>query len=336
MGRCSYFGGAFARFLPEKVSYMKVFFVVLSMFLLSLSASAQPPELTPEQRATLDNYQDTIGMLSFLVLRDTSAEMRFVATKKLIKTLVQALRTENSFAYKFPLVKNISIQYPADSSFRIFTWQLFVDDEHYQYFGAIQRNTSQLELFPLVDRSEQFTDLQATTAPTDWYGALYYNIHQFDTPTGRRYLLFGFDGYRFFDKRKVIEVMDFDDMGQPRFGHYPTFQQVDPKTLEPTDTLRRVVLEYSAESSVGSNFNPVEQAIVHDFLVEMGNPYNKQLSSYPDGTFIGYFAGPDGVWTQKPRMFTTTVDEAPRDQPVLGTEGSREKRDIFGRRIKDD
>ena len=317
---------------------MKVFFVVLSMFLVSLCATAQPPEplsLTPEQRATLDNYQDTIGMLSFLVLRDTSAEMRFVATKKLIKTLVKALRTENSFAYQFPLVKNVSIQYPADSSFRIFTWQLFVDDEHYQYFGAIQRRGSDLKLFPLVDRSLQMIDSQAAMSPSEWYGALYYNIHQFDTPTGRRYLLFGFDGYRFFDKRKVIEVMDFDERGQPRFGHYPTFQQVDPKTLEPTDTLHRIVLEYNAESSVGSNYNPVEEAIIHDFLVEMGNPYNKQLSHYPDGTFIGYFAGPTGVWTQKPRMFTTTVDEPPREYPVLGTEGTREKRDIFGKRIKD-
>lgn len=272
-------------------------------------------------------------MLGFLVLRDSSAEMRFGATKKLIRTLVRGLQTENSFAYKFPLVKNISIQYPQDSSFRIFTWQLYVDENHYQYFGAIQTNDAQLHLFPLSDRSEQLPDPTRTENDAkNWYGALYYNIHQYDTPTGRRYLLFGFDGYRFFDKRKVVDVLTFDAGGQPEFGKYATFQQLDPETFEPTDTLTRLVLEYNAEASIRSNYDPNQEALIHDFLVETGNPYSKGKSYLPDGTFVGYQPDASGVWTQRPRMFNTTVDEPPREYPVLGTEGAKgKKRDIFGR-----
>ena len=307
---------------------------ILLALLLGVSTFAQQPlELTTAQRSTLDAYQDTIAMQSFLVLRDTSMEMRSAATRNLIKTLVRALKTENSFAYKFPLVKNISIQYPADSSFRVFTWQLFVDDNHYRYFGAIQKRSADLELYGLSDRSADL--LYPETTPTgakDWYGMLIYNIHQFDTPTGRRYLLFGFDGYEFFDKRKVVDVLTFGRDRRPRFGAYPTFQQLDPETNEPTDTLHRLVLDYNAEASIRVNFDPVTGALIHDFLKPTGNPYSGKLSGLPDGTFVGYFPTESGVWTQQRRMFNTTVDEPPRDFPVLGTEGTRERRDLFGRK----
>ena len=311
---------------------MKQFAILLLVALATpIFAQNDQLELTAEQTAALDAYQDTIAMQSFLVLRDTSAQMRFSATKSLIKTLVRGLKTENSFAYRFPLVKNISIQYPADSSFRIFTWQLFVDDNHYQYFGAIQQRNAELKLFPLSDRSEQLTDLENTvTDNRDWYGALYYHIHQYDTPAGRRYLLFGFDGYRFFDKRKVVDVLSFSADGQPEFGKHPTFQQLDPKTGEPLDTLHRLVLEYNAEASIRSNFDPMTGALIHDFLVPTGNPYSGELSNLPDGTFVGYLPQASGVWKQQPRMFNTTVDEPPRDFPVL--DAQREKRDIFGRK----
>jgi hypothetical protein len=47
----------------------------------------------------------------------------------------------------------MSILSPPDSSFRIFTWQLFVNDSTYRHYGAIQMNQKELKLFALRDKS---------------------------------------------------------------------------------------------------------------------------------------------------------------------------------------
>ena len=96
---------------------------------------------------------------------------------------MKALKTPKSFEYPFPQIERISIQYPQDSSFRIFTWQLFVGKDDYRYYGAIQLNTEELKLIPLVDRSYKIENPKHQVLNNrNWYGALYYNIHQFDTP----------------------------------------------------------------------------------------------------------------------------------------------------------
>ena len=134
--------------------------------------------------------EDTIGILSFATLNDTSELNRMAACRKLILTLVAALKSENSFYYSFKQLNTISIQYPPDSSFRIFTWQLFVNDNDYRYFGAIQMNQKSLKLFPLIDRSMNFENAEDTTLTNEnWYGCIYYNVLPFETVTGTKYLV---------------------------------------------------------------------------------------------------------------------------------------------------
>ncbi|MBK8566336.1 MAG: hypothetical protein IPN76_24115 [Saprospiraceae bacterium] len=143
----------------------------------------------------LKDYEDTLGLCGFLVINDSLPEERFASCRKLITTLKQALKVPNSFNYPFDQVKSVSIQYPADSTFRIFTWQLYVDVDDYRYYGAIQMNTAELQLFPLIDRSAEVqSEEYDILKPENWYGALYYNTKPFDTPEGRKYLLFGYDG----------------------------------------------------------------------------------------------------------------------------------------------
>jgi hypothetical protein len=126
---------------------------LLALMLLSPVLQGQKPAIAEADLPKLKEWEDTISLLSFAIINDSFPENRFGATKKMIPTLVQALKTPNSFQYPFSRAQSISIQYPEDSTFRVFTWQLYVDVDEYRYFGAIQMNTGELQLFPLIDRS---------------------------------------------------------------------------------------------------------------------------------------------------------------------------------------
>ncbi|NJL75694.1 MAG: hypothetical protein HC892_12385 [Saprospiraceae bacterium] len=304
---------------------------VLSFFLLltisaNFSLYGQTTASKDSLFAEIKTIEDTLGILAYAIVNEKQADQRFLACRVFIPLLTKALKTNNSFDYDFSRLKTISILYPPDSSFRIFTWQLYVDTSEYRYYGAIQMNTKDLKLYPLIDRSFEMEDIEYEVTTNDkWYGSLYYNIKTFDTKEGKKYLLFGYDGHQFFNKRKVIEVLSFKD-GKISFGAPVFVAQTDPR--QAPQRKNRVIIEYSAESSVRCNYDEFEKAIVFDHLMAMESSFPGQKSiNMPDGTFEGYRLK-DGLWWYVPNMFTTTVNEPPRDFPILD---QREK-NIFGKK----
>lgn len=279
---------------------------------------------------TIATYEDTLGYLSYLIVNDSLEENRFRAVNKFIPTLVKALKVKNSFDYPFERLKSISIQYPADSTFRVFTWQLYVNENDYRYFGAIQMNDEKLKLFPLIDRSFDIEDIEhQTLQPDQWYGALYYNIREFDTKEGKKYLLFGYDGYQFFTKRKVVEVLSFND-GKAVFGA-PVFVSEDPNNAFLPKS--RLALTYSAEASIKVNFDEHLDLLIHDHLIETSSSISSQGPvKLPDGSYEGYQLK-DGRWTYVAKIFDHVYEneEATRQQPIFdGKKPRKQKKDIFG------
>jgi hypothetical protein len=298
----------------------------LFLFSFLSFARAQHPLIPEADWAQLKEYEDTIGLLSFATINDSLPEYRFGATRKLIPTLVQALKIPNSFHYPFSRVQSISIQYPADSTFRIFTWQLYVNENEYRYYGAVQLNSEELKLFPLIDRSYEVQEVAHEVLPPDqWYGALYYNVMGFDTPEGRMYLLFGYDAFSFFNKRKVIDVLSFPE-GQARFGAPVFYHQDDEGSLS---VRNRLLFQYTAEAAIKCNFDPVYDMIVVDHLIEIGELYEGQgPTMIPDGSYEGYRLA-NGIWQHVPMLEHQILDEATRPFPVLEQGNDR---DILGRK----
>ncbi len=308
-------------------SVLPVFAIAVFSVVIASAQELEPAwksRFSAEQLAALDETEDTLALLAYAIVNDSFPEHRFGACRRLIPTLVNALKTPNSFQYPFERMRSVSIMYPPDSSFRIFSWQLYVDKDEYRYYGAIQMNTPELKLFPLVDRSFEIEgDLeQLELTPEKWYGVVYYNIQQTDSPQGRYYLLFGFDGYEFFRKRKVLDVLVFRD-GKPVFG-MPVFRHED-KHKQVTWRKRRV-LEYAAAVSTRFNYDPALGIIIYDHLIAMPGQDGEGVNNYPDGSYEGYKLE-KGVWRHIDNVFTQTQDEAPRPFPVLDSR----KKDIFGR-----
>lgn len=277
--------------------------------------------LSPEDLQELQTVEDTLGLLAYAFVNDSLEENRFLAVRAFIPTLVKALKKPGSFSYPFSQLNSVSIQYPADSTFRIFTWQLYVDKDTYRYYGAIQMNSQELQLFPLVDRSFEIEeDLENATLSADrWYGTVYYNLHSVTNGDQSYHLLFGFDGYEFFRKRKVVDVLHFVD-GKPVFGA-PVF--VNEKNDGSTSSKQRLLFEYSAAASVRCNYDPALDLLMFDHLTTVGGEYGEGPVQIPDGTYEAYQLN-NGRWEYVEKVFNQVLDEAPRPNPVLKGRGGKD------------
>ncbi len=308
-----------------------IFPVFLLAILFSTVAVAQT-KLKPAGKLSEDNFkkmklcEDTLGILAYAVINDSIEAERFAACRQLITGLVRSLKTENSYKYPFERLKSMSILSPPDSSFRIFTWQLFVNDSTYRYYGAIQRNSGELSLFPLIDRSgdmEYPKPTHETLTPERWYGALYYNLIQFDTKQGRRYLLLGYDAFEFFQKRKIVDVLSFNAEGKPEFGA-EVFQRETPLPKGPE---KRIFLEYSAEASVKCNWDELYGMILFEHLIPMGSPFGRGVTYVPDGSYDG-LKQEKGKWKYIEKVFNDVQAEPPSIEAP--TQKDKEV-DVFGK-----
>lgn len=280
--------------------------------------------LDAKMAARLAAAEDTMALLAQTVVADSILEQRQAACERLSQMFRNYLQTPNSFRYPFSRISAVSILAPPDSSFRIFSWQLFVDDSTYQYYGFIQTNQRESGVFELTDRS---IDMEPPpvyeTLPTDqWYGVLYYNIRQFDTPAGRKYLLMGLDAVSFFERRKLIDVLSFDPKtGIPEFGA-PVFE----RPQKPESREHRIIVDYSAEARVRVNWDEQYQLILCDHVLPMPSPYRQGITHVPDGSYDG-FKLEKGRWVFIDKVFNDSQEEVPRPVPVLNGRG----KDIMGR-----
>jgi len=308
---------------------------ILSLFIFFLAAAALPAQskqkpagsLTPPAIEQLHLAEDTLALLAYAVVNDSIEQERFGACRALITALVRNLKVDNSFRYPFERLKSVSIMAPPDSSFRIFTWQLFVNDSTYRYYGAIQMNQGPLQLYPLIDRSMEM-DIPPTyeQLPSDrWYGALYYTIRQFDTKQGRKYLLFGYDAFEFFTKRKVIDVLSFDQAGKPVFGA-PVFERKN--AVGPPEM--RMFFEYSAETSIRVNWDEQYGMVLFDHLIPMPSPFGRGITAVTDGSYDGLKLE-KGRWVFVEKVFNDFMEKEFRPEPILD---ARKQKDILGKEKK--
>lgn len=290
--------------------------------------------ISPDDWASIKGIEDTLGLLAYTILNDSLEENRYLACRAIIPRLVGALKYPYAFDYPFERLQYLSIQYPADSSFRIFTWQLFVNKDEYRYYGAIQMNQKELQLYPLIDRSFEMLDdgdlVRASLTPDRWYGYVVYDIRGFDTPQGKHYLLFGADSYAAYRRRKIVDVLHFGQDRKPAFG-LPIFvgQPDEEGQLLPPQS--RLLQEYSAASYVSTRYEDSKQMIMLEHLIPTAGLYGEGVVNVPDGSYAGYQLGQDGRWHYIPKVFDHTYpeNEYPREKHSEKTG----KRDVFGRRV---
>ena len=302
---------------------------VLIFFLFgSLLVRAQQPSAA--DRDTLTAARERMSVLIETVYTDSSAERRFQACRDLIRELVTALDRPHSFAYDFGQLPGLSIQYAPDSSLRTFSWELAVDRDTYRHYGALQRNTEDLQLTPLLDRGDTWLENpeNAIVKAENWLGYVVYRIAEGGEYRGQPYyFVLGYDTYEAFRRRKIIDVLHFDANGEPVFG-LPIFTTYTESGLLLEDRAR-MIFQYGAEASMALRFDPDLGGVVYENLLLVPGNYGEGPVYMPDGSYRILQLNEAGMWEEEEQVFTHKYEEAPREA-AKPSEG----RDLLGRERK--
>lgn len=279
------------------------------LLLFSLFIAGQFISFAQDDRMRMQQMEDELKPIARQILDETEFEARFRADSAFTRGLVRALRTPHSFRHKFDSLTTISQLYAPDSSFRIFTWQLQMEDmNHYRQKGAIQMRTNDgsLKLIPLFDVSK-YTEAPVDSVRTNqnWIGAVYYNIIKTTYNNRNYYTLLGYDANDARSTKKWMEVLTFDVNGNPQFGgRYFNYREDD---LKPKQPAFRFCVEFKKEANAKLNYDPELNMIVLAHLVSEEGDTKKKHTLVPYGTFEG-FKWLSGRWVHQPDIKEANPD----------------------------
>lgn len=292
---------------------MKIPIIIFLVFLGYSNLSAQ--RLNGTDAKFLLQKEDSLKIYSSKIIQGINPSDRFLADSIFTKVFVRALKTNNSFSYPFDSLYTISKLYAPDSSFRIFTWQMVINENIIRQHGAIQMRTKDgaLKLFPLIDKSD-ITIRQADTIANNmgWMGAVYYKIIPVKYLNHTYYTLLGFDENNIRSTKKVIEILDFVN-GEPKFG--ARFFSVNKPGFN--SAIARYVMEYKKDASPRLTWDEDLQIIVMEHLVSESNEPNKKWTLVGDGDYEA-FKWANGKWAYMDKIYNQVTPEgkAPVPSPL--------------------
>lgn len=305
-------------------SIIKLSFSFIVVVVLSGDVFAQPSLITAADRKKLQVKEDSLREWAQYLVTDSLTEDRMYSDSIFTRTLVRALQVKNSFYYPFDSVFGVSRIYAPDTSFRIITWNLTIDDYYSRQKGAIQMRTrdGSLKLFPLIDSSEFATTTDNyITDNRHWIGAVYYNIKKTTFKGKNYYTLFGLDHSSATTNMKWVEVLTFNEKGQPVFGGPFFTYELDSVKQKPK---YRLNLEYKKGTRVLVNYIDELDLILVDHLISETDQPELASTLVPDGDSEGY-KWENGKWVHIDKVFNFKLQDgqAPVGEPLMDTRGNK-------------
>ena len=298
---------------------MKKLSGLLFFFLISHLSFAQG--ISKADLKLLQQKEDSLRAFSVQIIQGRNADDRFNADSSFTRMLVRALKTKNAFHYPFESLQTISIQYSPDSVFRIFTWQLVINENIIRQHGAIQMKTydGSLKLYPLIDKSDVTSNVTDTIGNNyGWIGAIYYKIILKKSSNQNFYTLIGFDENNIRSSRKIIEVLNFLNE-EPTFGgRYFSYEEDSVfKTSQ-----SRFIMEYKKEAGPRLTYDKDLDMIIVEHLISESNEPKKKWTLIGDGDYEG-FKWKAGKWVHVEKIFNlvTPDGEAPVPNPIRDPSG---------------
>jgi hypothetical protein len=289
-------------------------------------------QLTAPEKKILQKEEDSLQSISLKIVQGRTAAERFAADSQFTKMFVRALKNKNSFYYPFNSLPTISKLVPEDSTFKIFTWQMVVNDNVTRQHGAIQMKTDDgsLKLFPLIDKSDITINKEDTVGNNfGWMGAVYYKLIEKHAFGKNYYTLLGYDENNISSNKKIIEILTFNN-GEPIFGgSYFSFQ--DNSVIKKHKA--RYIMEYKKNASPRLTYDPDQDMIIYEHLISESGEPQKKYTYIPDGDYEG-LKWIDGRWVHIQKVFTQKTPEGqePVPQPVLDAKGNIDESKLSNRR----
>ena len=283
----------------------------IALFLYSFSFGQH---IAKADQKILEQKEDSLKTHAYKLIQGINPEDRLRADSIFTRIFVRALTTKNSFYYPFDSLETISRLYAPDSSFRIYTWQMLINENIIRQHGAIQMRTADgsLKLFPLIDKSDIAEDMADTVGDNrGWMGAVYYKVILTKEQDRSYYTLLGYDENNIRSSKKIIEVLSFVD-GKPLFGG--RYFNVPNNSLVVKNPAR-YIMEFKKEGSPRLTFDESLNMIVMEHLVSESGEPNKKWTLIPDGDYEG-FKWANGKWVYVNKIFNEITPEGKAPVPV--------------------
>lgn len=296
-------------------------FFTITAFLLTIHFVSFSQRINKADHKLLVQKEDSLKSYAYKLIQGINASDRFKADSVFTRILVRSLTTKNSFYYPFDSLYTISRLYAPDSSFRIFTWQMVINENIIRQHGAIQMRTADgsLKLFGLIDRSNVTENMEDTIGDNNgWIGAVYYRILLNKNQDKSYYTLLGFDENNIRSNKKIIEVLHFEN-GRPVFGGH--FFSIPNGSLVPKNPAR-YIMEYKKESAAKMNYDDDLGVIIAEHLVSETKEPNKKWTYVTDGDFEG-FKWTNGKWVflDNVRNYTRRDPNVPMEKTIRDDKG---------------
>ena len=304
----------------------------LFVFAFLLISSACFAQINSSERSQLHKKEDSLKSFALQIIQGRTVAERFAADSQFTKMFVRALKIKNSFYYPFDSLITISKLVPDDSSFKIFTWQMVINENLTRQHGAIQMKTEDgsLKLFPLIDKSDVTRNEEDTIGNNfGWMGAVYYKVIEKHAFGKNYYTLLGYIENTISSNKKVIEILTFND-GQPVFGG-SCFSFQDNSVIKKSRA--RYIMEYKKNASPRLTYDPDQDMIIYEHLISESGEPQKKYTYIPDGDYEG-LTWRDGKWVHIQKVFTQKTPEGqePLPQPVLDAQGNIDETKLSSRR----
>lgn len=309
--------------------FIGILILVVAVGLSPQFLLAQQNKIDKVNLLYLQKLNDSLGKEGIKILDEIFPLNRIKSDSLFTRMLVRGLLIPNSFYFSFDSIQTAPILYPADSSFRIFTWHYTLNDADYRQKGVLQLNTPDgtPKFFPLFDVSDYTDEPQDSIRDNrNWIGAVYYKILQQEALGKKVYFLFGYDENNSLTTRKWIETLTFNENGEPVFGG--NFFRI-PYNSVFTQASRRYLMEYKSGSRARLNYDEEEGMIIMDFLVSETAEPDKRYTLVPGGDYSG-LVWKNGAWEYIARLDVDMLGDGnePRPSLILNEDGST-KEDVL-------
>lgn len=266
----------------------KIFLIILLLSFLPRISIAQNSKV---------NFSD-LYFYSDVMVNASSENHRLRALEKFQELFYNELSSENAFSKPLEKIPFISTVIPQDSTFKLFTFNMVEESGVTRDFGYILSKNG--DLFKLKPETNLEDIEYEALNPDRWVSGLYYHMIPFTNDKKKYYLLFGFSQPNFYEKRKVIEILHFED-GKPIFGK----DLLVKKYKDSRDDRRyREIYHYSSDAVMTIRDDDALDALVVDHLMEVKTriPGYSGNSFVPDGTYTAFFLE-NGEWIYKNKLW---------------------------------
>ena len=250
----------------------------------------------------LASIESEIAELQSALAEGKTESERLEASESIASIIKESSEVEGIFSHPFDQLINIGVLESGDGEFRLFNWNVPLDDDRFTYRAILvfsDGNTVELE-----DSIELSLDLETRVLnASEWYGALYYEIHPVKTRKRKYYTLVGWDGNNSLSNKKVLDALVIDKKQGVSLGLH-VFQ--DGGIYK-----RRRVFEYSEKVIMTMRYLKPKEAIVFDILEPLQAGLKGQYQFYgPSTAYSGYILEKDGTWHLEESMDMTRPKDA--------------------------